>query len=142
MTRAAACHTPMVLAPKLSKDAGELLPNPIKRILRYLVGTIDYGLMFQASKAELTVSAFADADWGANVDDRRSISGYGVFIGKCLVAWSSKKQKTVSRSTMEAEYKSLADATAEVAWTSSFLADLGFQQLRESQCFGVTTQEQ
>ncbi|KAE8656318.1 Nodulation-signaling pathway 2 protein [Hibiscus syriacus] len=172
MTRAAACHTPMVLAPKLSKDAGELLPNPseyrsvvgsllylchtrpdlsysvgkvaqfmhapremhwlaVKRILRYLVGTIDYGLMFQASKAELTVSAFADADWGANVDDRRSISGYGVFIGKCLVAWSSKKQKTVSRSTMEAEYKSLADATAEVAWTSSFLADLGFQQLRE-----------
>ncbi|KAE8693482.1 S-adenosyl-L-methionine-dependent methyltransferases superfamily protein [Hibiscus syriacus] len=98
MAGAAACSTPMILASKLSKDAGELLSNDVgkvaqfmhaprephwlavKRILRYLVRTVNYGLMFQASEAELSVSAFADADWGANIDDRRSISGYDLGI--------------------------------------------------------------
>ncbi|KAE8733997.1 hypothetical protein F3Y22_tig00000910pilonHSYRG00040 [Hibiscus syriacus] len=75
----------------------------VKRILRYLAGTVDYGMLFQSVDAGLTISAFADADWGANVDDRISISGYRVFVGRCLVTWSSKKKKSVSRSTMEAD---------------------------------------
>ncbi|KAE8703804.1 hypothetical protein F3Y22_tig00110462pilonHSYRG00109 [Hibiscus syriacus] len=100
----------------------------VKRILRYLAGTVEYGLVYLPLKSRFIVSAFADADWGANITDRMSISGYGVFLGNHLVAWSSKKQKFVSRSTMEAEYKSLADAIAEVTWASTLLAELGLQQ--------------
>ncbi|KAE8697713.1 hypothetical protein F3Y22_tig00110610pilonHSYRG00140 [Hibiscus syriacus] len=98
----------------------------VKRILRYLAGTIDYGLLFALGDVGLTISAFADADWGANIDDRRSVSGYGVFVGSCLVTWSSKKQKTVSRSTMEAEYKCVVDTAAEVTWSKHIDLDVHF----------------
>ncbi|KAE8696738.1 Aminomethyltransferase [Hibiscus syriacus] len=64
-------------------------------------------------------------------DDRRSVSRYGVFVGSCLVTWSSKKQKTVSRSTMEAEYKCVADTATEVTWVSALLADLGVTPRQE-----------
>ncbi|KAE8690306.1 hypothetical protein F3Y22_tig00110896pilonHSYRG00049 [Hibiscus syriacus] len=69
---------------------------------------------------------------GCNLDDRRSVSGYGVFIGKFLVAWSSKKQRSVSRNTMEAEYKSVVDTAVEVTWISTLLNDLGIQQQGKS----------
>ncbi|KAE8683852.1 hypothetical protein F3Y22_tig00111166pilonHSYRG00166 [Hibiscus syriacus] len=73
------------------------------------------------------IAAFADANWGANIDDRRSIIEYGVFLGKCLVTWCSKKQRKVSRSTMEAEYKSVADTAAYITWIQVLLTDLGIQ---------------
>ncbi|XP_039017071.1 uncharacterized mitochondrial protein AtMg00810-like [Hibiscus syriacus] len=92
------CHTRPDLSLSVGKVA-EFMHAPrvthfaaVKRILRYLASTVNYGLLFSPSDNKALVSAFADADWGANLDDRRSVSGYGVFIGKCLVAWSSKKQ--------------------------------------------------
>ncbi|KAE8703262.1 Dynamin-related protein 5A [Hibiscus syriacus] len=103
----------------------------VKRILRYLRATLNFGLFFSPVESGQNIVAFADADWGASIDDRRSITGYGVFLGKCLVTWCSKKQKTVSRSTMEAEYKSVADAAADIAWVNALLTDLGIQQGRE-----------
>ncbi|KAE8728872.1 Myb domain protein 65, putative isoform 3 [Hibiscus syriacus] len=128
------CHTRPELAFSVGKVA-QFMHKPreihlvaVKRILRYLAGTVEYGLVFFPARSKFSVSAFADADWGANITDRRSILGYGVFLDNHLVAWSSKKQNSVSRSTMEAEYKSLADATAEVTWVSTLLAELGLKQ--------------
>lgn len=63
-----------------------------KRILRYLKFTLDYGIVLK--KGRLDVSAFLDADWNGNPDDRRSTSGFCIFSGSNHVTWKSKKQAT------------------------------------------------
>jgi hypothetical protein len=89
-----------------------------------LCGTISLGL--QISKSSSTVvTAFSDADWAGCPDDRRSTGGFAVYVGSNLVSWNAKKQATVSRSCTEAEYKSLANATAEVMWVQTLLDELG-----------------
>jgi histone deacetylase 1/2 len=95
-----------------------------KRILRYVKHTVGLGITFMKSTSTL-VSAFSDADWAGCVDDRRSTGGFAVYFGPNLISWSAKKQATVSRSSNDAEYKSVANATAEIIWIQSFLQELG-----------------
>lgn len=95
----------------------------VKRIMRYLKGTLSYGMVLRRS-ALLSLVGFSDADWGSDPDDRRSITGYCIFLGANAIAWSSKKQQTVSRSSTEAEYRSLSSATTEVIWIQSLLKEL------------------
>jgi len=84
----------------------------LKRILRYVRGTLHMGLLIrQSTPADLVV--YSDADWAGCPDTRRSTSGYAVFLGDNLVSWSSKSQNTVSRSSAEAEYRAVANAVAE-----------------------------
>ena len=85
----------------------------IKRILRHLSGTLDYGLHLRRS-SQLNLVGFCDADWATNPYDRRSTSGYCVFLGENLVSWYSKNQHTISRSSTEAEYRSLANIVVEL----------------------------
>ncbi|KAL0447877.1 UNVERIFIED_CONTAM: Retrovirus-related Pol polyprotein from transposon RE2 [Sesamum latifolium] len=82
-------------------------------LVKYLKGTSHTGLFFPASSS-LAFRAYCDADWGSCRDTRRSISGFCVFLGSTLVSWKSKKQNTVSRSSAEAEYRSLAATVCEL----------------------------
>ncbi|XP_028089128.1 uncharacterized protein LOC114289580 [Camellia sinensis] len=78
----------------------------VKRLLRYLKGTLDYGLHF--SNGPLILNAFSDFDWAGNPIDRRYTTGYYVHLGLNLIAWTAKKQPTVSKSSSKAEYRALA----------------------------------
>jgi histone deacetylase 1/2 len=101
----------------------------VKRILRYVKGTLDTGLRIR--KSNLTgVSIFTDADWAGDIDDRRSTSEFAVFVGPNLISWSAKKQPTVSRSSTEAEYKALGNGVAEAMWVESVLKELGVPRQR------------
>jgi hypothetical protein len=95
----------------------------VKRILRYLKGSINYGLFIQLSSL-LTIHAYADSDWVGCPDDRRSTTGYLVYLGPNLLSWSLKKQTTVARSSTEAEYRILAMVTAEVIWLKNLFREL------------------
>ncbi|KAH9726247.1 retrovirus-related pol polyprotein from transposon RE1 [Citrus sinensis] len=100
-----------------------------KRVLRYLKSTGNMCLKFQKSE-HLDLIAYTDADWASDQDDRRSISGYCVFLGDNLVAWSSRKQGMVARSTAESEYRAIALCTTEITWISSLFGELEIDMQR------------
>nr|GEV46891.1 putative zinc finger, CCHC-type [Tanacetum cinerariifolium] len=82
-------------------------------ILRYVKGTISYGLSFLHATSP-TILGYSDADLSRRIKMRRSTYGYSIFIGGNLVSWSAKKQHTVSRSSCESEYRALANTTSEI----------------------------
>ena len=77
--------------------------NAVKRIIKYVSGTSDYGL-FYSKKSNLSLARFSDLDWASNANDRKSTTGGCFYVGANLVAWMSKKKNPVSLSTAKAEY--------------------------------------
>ncbi|XP_021980138.1 uncharacterized mitochondrial protein AtMg00810-like [Helianthus annuus] len=97
--------------------------NALKRIIRYIQGTISFGLTL-TSHMNPALLAYTDADWAGCPDTRRSTSGYCIYLGDNLVSWSSKRQPTISRSSAEAEYRGVANVVAEICWLRNLLLEL------------------
>ncbi|XP_026451234.1 uncharacterized protein LOC113351469 [Papaver somniferum] len=124
--------TPLELNVKYNPTDGEILSNPtlyrqlvvVLRILGYLKGTLYQGLHF-SSTSDLKLKAYFDSDWAGDLTDRRSTTGYCMFLGNSLISWRSKKQSVVSHSSAEAEYRALPHTTSEIVWLRWLLSDMG-----------------
>ena len=102
----------------------------VKRIMRYLRGTYNLGLLYSRQDSGTCVG-YSDSDWGGDLDDRKSTSGYLFLIGGGSVSWRSKKQSSVALSTAEAEYIALASAGQEAAWMRVLIAELCGHPMKE-----------
>ncbi|RVX07439.1 Retrovirus-related Pol polyprotein from transposon RE2 [Vitis vinifera] len=99
--------------------------DAIIRILRYIKSTPGQGVLYE-NRGHTQVVGYTDADWADSPTDRRSTSGYCVFIGGNLISSKSKKQDVVARSSAEAEYRAMALATCELIWLRHLLQELRF----------------
>ncbi|CAL2244033.1 unnamed protein product [Prunus armeniaca] len=95
-----------------------------KRVLRYVKGTLDYGLEYVKGKWAVLIG-YCDNDWSGSVDDSKSTSGYAFSFGSGVFAWASVKQNCVALSTAEAEYISASEATTQAIWLRFVLEDFG-----------------
>ncbi|PKU83116.1 Retrovirus-related Pol polyprotein from transposon TNT 1-94 [Dendrobium catenatum] len=98
----------------------------LKRLLRYIKGTITYGLPITNGPLELRT--YTDADWASDTSDRKSVSGYCSFLGPNLISWTVKKQATVAKSSTEAEYRALSAGLSDVLWLRRLAQELGIPQ--------------
>ncbi|GJW15923.1 retrovirus-related pol polyprotein from transposon TNT 1-94 [Tanacetum coccineum] len=98
----------------------------VKRIFRYLNGTINIGLWY-SKDTDMSLTAYADADHAGCQDTRRSTSGSAQFLGDKLVSWSSKKQKSTAISSTKAEYIALSGCCSQILWMRSQLTNYGFK---------------
>ncbi|GMI75822.1 cysteine-rich RLK (RECEPTOR-like protein kinase) 8 [Hibiscus trionum] len=99
-----------------------------KRILRYIKGTLDHGLLYTHSQNSRLVG-YSDSDYGGDIDDRKSTSGYLFHIGSATFSWSSKKQQTVKNKNVELVYCKTEDQLADI-FTKLLKADV-FHRLKE-----------
>ncbi|XP_059310874.1 uncharacterized mitochondrial protein AtMg00810-like [Lycium ferocissimum] len=94
------------------------------RVVRYLKQALEMGLLMSSNSSN-QLQAFCDADWASCSSIRRSISGYLVKLGNSLISWKSKKQAIISRSSADAEYRSLASVVAESYLAQWFIQRIG-----------------
>ena len=99
-----------------------------KHILRYLKGTIDYGLKYDANQ-KINLEGYVDSDWAGSAIDRKNTSGCCFSMGSCVISWFSRKQSYVALSTTEAEYVTAYSASCEAVWLRKLLSDLFDLQL-------------
>src|SRR5579871_297104 len=91
----------------------------LKRIMKYLKGIVDYGLVFyqgDIANDKITIEAYCDTDWASNLDDKKSTSGYIIKLGDTAISWKSNKQSYLALSTVEVEYVSASTVSKEIIW--------------------------
>jgi hypothetical protein len=106
----------------------ELHHAAVKRIMRYVQGTLSFGVMYKCSKKKLNLIGWSDSDYAGDLDDRKSTTGYLFKFGSSAVSWSSKKQPIVTLSTTEAEYVAAVAGACQAVWLRNVLAYLHQKQ--------------
>ncbi|KAK2451550.1 putative mitochondrial protein [Trifolium repens] len=101
--------------------------NQVKRILKYVNGTCDYGMMYSHCENS-NLCGYCDADWVGSADDRKSTSGGCFFLGSNLISWFSKKQNCVALSTAEAEYIAAGSSCSQLVWMKQMLKEYDVEQ--------------
>ena len=97
----------------------------VKRLLRYVKGTVNHGIIFpKTGGSRLQLTVFSDADMAGDIDGRRSTSGVVVFLRSAPISWLLLKQKVLALSTCEAEYVAAATAVCQVVWLRRLLGEL------------------
>ena len=114
---------------KFNTAEAKPVKTPIKHILRYLVETTNYGLLYKRN-SQLECCGYSDADWAGDIDDCKSTSGYVFQIGGAPVSWKSSKQSCVALSTTEAEYIALSTAAQEAIWLRRLLSELKRESMK------------
>jgi transposase InsO family protein len=114
--------------------ASEMHLKAARRILRYIKGTVDYGVKFERCQ-KFKLCGFSDSDWAGSIDDMKSTSGYCFSLGSGVFSWSTKKQETVAQSTAEAEFIAATAAVNQVLWLKKILHDLHLQQNHKIEVF-------
>ncbi|XP_060670003.1 retrovirus-related Pol polyprotein from transposon RE1 isoform X5 [Ziziphus jujuba] len=97
----------------------------VKRIIRYLIGTPSRGIFYKAHSS-LILQAYSDADWAGCPDTRRSTTGWCMYLGDALISWKCQKQRKLSKSSIESEYRAMSSACSEIVWLRRLLSELGF----------------
>ena len=113
----------MGAASKFNSCPTEAYLTAVKRILRYLMGSINLGLMYN-KPADYKLIGFSDADWARDIDSRHSTTGNLFVMSGAAISWLSRKQPVVALSTTEAEYIALCTATQEAVWLRRLLLDI------------------
>ncbi|CAL9239925.1 unnamed protein product [Arabidopsis halleri] len=101
--------------------------NLLKRIIRYIKGTLSLGINFSNS-TDSVLRAYSDSDWSGCKDTSRSTGGFCTFLGENIISWSSKRHGTVSHSSTKAEYRTMSLASREIMWLNSLLRETGVAQ--------------
>jgi hypothetical protein len=117
-----------------SNPSDEHVKN-VKHVLRYLVGTRTYRLVYDG-KLGYGLLAFADSDWDSDPFTRRSQSGYILKLANGLITWTSRAQKTVAQSSTEAEYMSLSDCSRQIAWVRNLMTEIGYPMITATPIYG------
>jgi hypothetical protein len=98
----------------------------LRRVYRYIRSTTDFGILYGGVSGKLAqLTGYVDADWAADINDRRSITGYVFTLAGGAISWASKKQHSTALSSTEAEYMAASNATKEAVWLRGFLTELG-----------------
>jgi hypothetical protein len=118
---------------RYSHNPSETHCNLIKRVLRYVAGTMDIGLTFQKGGLDTNdLIGYSDSDFAGLKDKRHSTGGYIFSLAGGVISHSSKRQPTIALSSCEAEYMALSEAGKEAIWASRFLAELDFQKKKKA----------
>ena len=107
----------------MDKPSSEHL-SATKRILRYLKGTVNYGLLYNRGDKDMTITGYSDSDFAEDINDRKSTSGQIFFMGGLPITWNSVKQHVVALLTCEAEYIVVSLAACQSLWISRLISEL------------------
>ena len=133
VTRPDICYSVQLLS-QFMQSPTSVHMQAVKHLLRYLLNAPSQGILL-AKDSVVELKAYCDYDWARFPMTRRSTTGYCILLGNSPLSWKSKKQAVVSRSSAEAEYRSMALTCCEVTWLVTLLKELGIKGLEPLDLF-------